>query len=132
MIQPDRRDLPRDIPLDSVEVISDKVLKLKNFKKDALLKLFKLSNQERYEHVGLKVTSAQGGKDYKMAKRDYAWQYHHRQGCRFGAGGNEHDGRDPRDVEIERLRQRVRDLEIQHEIRQIRKRIRELELQREF
>ncbi|GJZ79422.1 hypothetical protein Tco_0644259 [Tanacetum coccineum] len=37
---------------------------------------------------------------------------HHRQGRRFAAGGNEHDGRDPRDVEIERLRQRVRELEI--------------------
>nr|GEZ49255.1 reverse transcriptase domain-containing protein [Tanacetum cinerariifolium] len=57
---------------------------------------------------------------------------HHRQGRRFAAGGNGHDGRDPRDVEIERLRQRVRDLEIQHEIRQIQKRIRELELQREL
>nr|GEY27746.1 hypothetical protein [Tanacetum cinerariifolium] len=57
---------------------------------------------------------------------------HHRQGCRFTAEGNGHDRRDPRDVEIERLRQRVRDLEIQHEIRQIRKRIRELELQREL
>nr|GEY98309.1 reverse transcriptase domain-containing protein [Tanacetum cinerariifolium] len=57
---------------------------------------------------------------------------HHRQGRRFAAGGNGHDGRDPRDVEIERLRQRVRELEIQHEIRQIRKRIRELELQREL
>ncbi|GKC70463.1 hypothetical protein Tco_1116346 [Tanacetum coccineum] len=45
---------------------------------------------------------------------------------------NGHDGRDPRDVEIERLRQRVCELEIQHEIRQIRKRIRELELQREM
>nr|GEU73243.1 putative reverse transcriptase domain-containing protein [Tanacetum cinerariifolium] len=52
---------------------SDEVLKLKKFKKDALLKLFKLSNQERYEHVSPKVTSAQGGKDYKMMKRDYAW-----------------------------------------------------------
>nr|GEV97144.1 putative reverse transcriptase domain-containing protein [Tanacetum cinerariifolium] len=52
---------------------SDEVLRLKNFKKDALSKLFKLSNQERYDHVGPKVTSAQGGKDYKMAKRDYAW-----------------------------------------------------------
>nr|GEU61476.1 hypothetical protein [Tanacetum cinerariifolium] len=51
----------------------DEVLKLKNFKKDALSKLFKLSNQERYEHVGQKVRSAQGGKDYKMAKRDYDW-----------------------------------------------------------
>ncbi|GKD95445.1 hypothetical protein Tco_1375282, partial [Tanacetum coccineum] len=36
---------------------SDEVLKLKNFKKDASLKPFKLSNQERYEHVGSKVTS---------------------------------------------------------------------------
>nr|GEX99313.1 hypothetical protein [Tanacetum cinerariifolium] len=49
------------------------VLKLKNSKKDALSKLFKLSNQERYEYVGPKVTSAQDGKDYKMVKRDYAW-----------------------------------------------------------
>nr|GEY11136.1 hypothetical protein [Tanacetum cinerariifolium] len=32
--------------------------------------------------------------------------------CRFAAGGNGHDGRDPRDVEIERLRQRVHELEI--------------------
>ncbi|GJT11497.1 transposon ty3-I gag-pol polyprotein [Tanacetum coccineum] len=32
---------------------------------------------------------------------------HHRQGRRFAVGGNGHDGRDPRDVEIERLRQRV-------------------------
>nr|GFC26642.1 hypothetical protein [Tanacetum cinerariifolium] len=29
---------------------------------------------------------------------------HHRQGRRFAAGGNGRDGRDPRDVEIERLR----------------------------
>nr|GEV21054.1 protein argonaute 5-like [Tanacetum cinerariifolium] len=57
---------------------------------------------------------------------------HHRQGCRFAAEGNGHDRHDPRDVEIERLRQRVCDLEIQHEIRQIRKRIRELELQPEL
>nr|GEY45558.1 hypothetical protein [Tanacetum cinerariifolium] len=57
---------------------------------------------------------------------------HHRQGRRFAAGGNGHNGRDPHDVEIKRLHQRVRDLEIQHEIRQIRKRIRELELQRDF
>ncbi|GJY62254.1 hypothetical protein Tco_0462911 [Tanacetum coccineum] len=40
---------------------SDKVVKLKNFKKDAPLKLFKFTNQERYEHVGLKVTSLQDG-----------------------------------------------------------------------
>nr|GFA57590.1 RNA-directed DNA polymerase [Tanacetum cinerariifolium] len=37
---------------------------------------------------------------------------HHRQGHRFAAGGNGHDGRDPRDVGIERLPQRVRELEI--------------------
>ncbi|GJY67168.1 hypothetical protein Tco_0469406 [Tanacetum coccineum] len=47
---------------------SDEVLKLKNIKKDASLKLFKLTNQERYEHVGLKVTSSQDGKVYEMAK----------------------------------------------------------------
>ncbi|GKE16776.1 hypothetical protein Tco_1424353, partial [Tanacetum coccineum] len=52
---------------------SDEVLKLKNFKKDATLKLFKSTNQERYEHVGPEVTSSQDGKVYKMAKRDYAW-----------------------------------------------------------
>nr|GFC49227.1 reverse transcriptase domain-containing protein [Tanacetum cinerariifolium] len=37
---------------------------------------------------------------------------HHRQGRRFAAGGNGNDGRDPRDVEIESLRQRVRELEV--------------------
>ncbi|GJV81705.1 hypothetical protein Tco_1517575 [Tanacetum coccineum] len=52
---------------------SDEVLKLKNFKKDAALKPFKSTNQERYEHVGPKVTSSQDGKVYKKAKRDYAW-----------------------------------------------------------
>ncbi|GJR51867.1 hypothetical protein Tco_1402388 [Tanacetum coccineum] len=52
---------------------SDEVLKLKNFKKDATLKLFKSTNQERYEHVGPEVTRSHGGKIYKMAKRDYAW-----------------------------------------------------------
>ncbi|GJY79023.1 hypothetical protein Tco_0484824 [Tanacetum coccineum] len=39
----------------------DEVLKLKNFKKDATLKLFKIKYQERYEHVGPKVTSSQDG-----------------------------------------------------------------------
>ncbi|GJR01629.1 hypothetical protein Tco_0524613 [Tanacetum coccineum] len=48
-------------------------VKLKNFKKDATLKLFKSTHQERYEHVGPEVTSSQDGKVYKMAKRDYAW-----------------------------------------------------------
>nr|GEZ05362.1 reverse transcriptase domain-containing protein [Tanacetum cinerariifolium] len=37
---------------------------------------------------------------------------HHRQGRRFAAGGNGHDGRNPRDVEIERLHQRVHELEV--------------------
>nr|GEZ74270.1 reverse transcriptase domain-containing protein [Tanacetum cinerariifolium] len=37
---------------------------------------------------------------------------HHRQGRRFAARGNGHDGPDPRDVEIERLRQRVRELKV--------------------
>ncbi|GJW38288.1 reverse transcriptase domain-containing protein [Tanacetum coccineum] len=37
---------------------------------------------------------------------------HHRQDRRFAAGGNGRDGRDPRDVEIEKLRQQVRELEI--------------------
>ncbi|GJX96699.1 hypothetical protein Tco_0352497, partial [Tanacetum coccineum] len=46
---------------------SDEVLKLKNLKKDALLKLFKIMYQERYEHVSPKVTSSQDGKVYKMA-----------------------------------------------------------------
>ncbi|GKB41445.1 hypothetical protein Tco_0886387 [Tanacetum coccineum] len=53
---------------DGGEDTCDEVLKLKNFKKDALLKLFKKSNQERYEHVGPKVTSSQDGKSYKMEK----------------------------------------------------------------
>ncbi|GJT70397.1 hypothetical protein Tco_1029683 [Tanacetum coccineum] len=42
---------------------SDEVLKLKKFKKDATLKLFKSTNQERYEHVGPKVTSSQDGEE---------------------------------------------------------------------
>ncbi|GKG09478.1 hypothetical protein Tco_0338224, partial [Tanacetum coccineum] len=49
----------------------DEVLKLKKFKKDATLKLFKSTNQERYEHVSPEVTISHGGNIYKMAKRDY-------------------------------------------------------------
>ncbi|GJV30249.1 putative reverse transcriptase domain-containing protein [Tanacetum coccineum] len=41
---------------------SDKVLKLKNFKKDATLKLSKSTNQEWYEHVGPEVTRSQDDK----------------------------------------------------------------------
>ncbi|GJT81256.1 hypothetical protein Tco_1055598 [Tanacetum coccineum] len=47
---------------------SDEVLKLKNFKKDATLKLFKSTNQERYEHVGPEVTSSQDGKVTRWQK----------------------------------------------------------------
>ncbi|GJV76375.1 ribonuclease H-like domain-containing protein [Tanacetum coccineum] len=47
---------------------SDEVLKLKNFKKDATLKLFKSTNQERYEHVGPEVTSPQDGKAIRFLK----------------------------------------------------------------
>ncbi|GJW28904.1 hypothetical protein Tco_0045779 [Tanacetum coccineum] len=42
---------------------SDEVLKLKNFKKDATLKLSKSTNQEWYEHVGPEVTRSQDDKD---------------------------------------------------------------------
>ncbi|GJW68457.1 hypothetical protein Tco_0122881, partial [Tanacetum coccineum] len=48
---------------------SDEVLKLKNFKKDATLKLFKSTNQERYEHVGPEVTSSHDGQGHKMVKK---------------------------------------------------------------
>ncbi|GJY95562.1 hypothetical protein Tco_0511923 [Tanacetum coccineum] len=45
---------------------SDEVLKLKKFKKDETLKLFKSTNQERYEHVGLEVTRWQSLQDGEM------------------------------------------------------------------
>ncbi|GKE85579.1 hypothetical protein Tco_1559321, partial [Tanacetum coccineum] len=51
---------------------SDEVLKLKNFKKDATLKLSKSTNQEWYEHVGPKVASSQDGKVSRW-RRDCAW-----------------------------------------------------------
>ncbi|GKD65409.1 reverse transcriptase domain-containing protein [Tanacetum coccineum] len=40
-----------------------------------IIKAFKSKSQEKYEHVDPKVTSAQDGKDYKMAKRDYGATY---------------------------------------------------------
>ncbi|GJV42741.1 hypothetical protein Tco_1421181 [Tanacetum coccineum] len=43
-------------------------VKLKNLKKDAILKLFKITYQERYEHVSPEVSSSQDGNVYKMAK----------------------------------------------------------------
>ncbi|GJV27772.1 hypothetical protein Tco_1384220 [Tanacetum coccineum] len=88
MIQPEPEGSTQGYSLISVEVLSqrsfhhsdterrsrsDEVLKLKNFKKDATLKLFKSTNQERYEHVSPEVTSSQDGKVNKMVKRDYAW-----------------------------------------------------------
>ncbi|GKC65855.1 hypothetical protein Tco_1098453, partial [Tanacetum coccineum] len=48
--------------------IPDDVLKLKNFKKDATLKLSKSSNQEWYEHVGPEVASPQDGKVSRWRK----------------------------------------------------------------
>ncbi|GJQ98162.1 hypothetical protein Tco_0009301, partial [Tanacetum coccineum] len=48
---------------------SVEVLKLKNFKKDATLKLSKSTNQERYEHVGPEVASSQNGK-FQDERRD--------------------------------------------------------------
>ncbi|GJT22903.1 hypothetical protein Tco_0892840 [Tanacetum coccineum] len=47
---------------------SDEVLKLKNFKKDATLKISKSTNQERYEHVGPEVTSLQDSKVTRWCK----------------------------------------------------------------
>ncbi|GJW19306.1 hypothetical protein Tco_0026742 [Tanacetum coccineum] len=41
---------------------SDKVLKLKEFQERYLIQALKVYNQEKYEHVGLKVTSTQDGK----------------------------------------------------------------------
>ncbi|KAD7117439.1 hypothetical protein E3N88_04707 [Mikania micrantha] len=52
---------------------------------------------------------------------------------RFADRGNEIRSRDPRDIlKIKRLRQRVRDLEIQQEIKRLRQRVRNLELKREM
>ncbi|GKB20071.1 hypothetical protein Tco_0853994 [Tanacetum coccineum] len=51
---------------------SVEVLKLKNFKKDATLKLSKSTNQERYEHVSPEVASSQMAK-FQEGKENYAW-----------------------------------------------------------
>ncbi|GKA99340.1 hypothetical protein Tco_0827277 [Tanacetum coccineum] len=52
----------------SATLIPDEVLKLKNFKKDATLKLSKSPNQERYKHVGTKVAGPQDGKVTRWRK----------------------------------------------------------------
>ncbi|GJR84875.1 hypothetical protein Tco_0155660 [Tanacetum coccineum] len=49
----------RQKPGRSSRIQSDEVLKLKNFKKDDYTSF---QDQEKYEHVGLKVTSTQDGK----------------------------------------------------------------------
>ncbi|GJW70631.1 hypothetical protein Tco_0127548 [Tanacetum coccineum] len=48
------------------------VVKLKNSKKDVTLKLFKSTNQERYEHVGPEVTSYTRWQDSLRWRRDCA------------------------------------------------------------
>ncbi|GJW97508.1 hypothetical protein Tco_0179316 [Tanacetum coccineum] len=50
---------------------SDKVLKLKNFKKDATLKLSKSTNQEWYEHVGPRVKRIKMTKSQDVKTRLY-------------------------------------------------------------
>ncbi|GKC32049.1 hypothetical protein Tco_1039343 [Tanacetum coccineum] len=51
-----------------------KVLKLKNFKKDATLKLSKSTNQEWYEHVGPEVTRSQDERKFTSGEKvDYSW-----------------------------------------------------------
>ncbi|GJX26211.1 hypothetical protein Tco_0232507 [Tanacetum coccineum] len=48
---------------------SDEVLKLKNFKKDATLKLSKSTNQEWHEHVGSRKSTRSQMTKFKMAKQ---------------------------------------------------------------
>ncbi|GKD11753.1 hypothetical protein Tco_1196160, partial [Tanacetum coccineum] len=52
----------------SATLIPDEVLKLKNFKKDATLKLSKSPNLKRYEHVSPEVASPQDGKVTRWRK----------------------------------------------------------------
>ncbi|GJW53264.1 hypothetical protein Tco_0097349 [Tanacetum coccineum] len=48
---------------------SDEVLKVKNFKKDATIKISKSTNQEWYEHVGLEVTRSQDDKVTRLQNK---------------------------------------------------------------
>ncbi|GJW59734.1 hypothetical protein Tco_0109069 [Tanacetum coccineum] len=57
----------------SKSFLKQRCVKVKELQKRCIIKAFKLSYQEKYEHVSSKVTSTQDDKDYKMAKRDYAW-----------------------------------------------------------
>ncbi|GJT29408.1 retrovirus-related pol polyprotein from transposon TNT 1-94 [Tanacetum coccineum] len=66
-------DLKSSLATDTTHLSrSVNVLKLKNFKKDATLKLYKSSNQEWYEHVGPEVASPQDDKVPRW-RRDCAW-----------------------------------------------------------
>ncbi|GJR68385.1 hypothetical protein Tco_0014450 [Tanacetum coccineum] len=47
--------------------------KVKEPQERCIIKLFKITYQERYGHVSPEVTSSQDGKGHKMAKGDYAW-----------------------------------------------------------
>ncbi|GJV08666.1 hypothetical protein Tco_1346322 [Tanacetum coccineum] len=64
----------QDLPLTLIPILfpqSVEVLKLKNFKKDATLKLSKSRNQERYEHVGPEVANSQNGKVSRWQRDSY-------------------------------------------------------------
>ncbi|GJZ37356.1 hypothetical protein Tco_0583547 [Tanacetum coccineum] len=52
-------DMMESLRQDAVSHSCDEVLKLKNFKKDENTRF---QEQEKYEHVGLKVTSTEDGK----------------------------------------------------------------------
>ncbi|GJT62831.1 hypothetical protein Tco_1006364 [Tanacetum coccineum] len=52
---------------------SDEVLKLKNFEKDASLQLSSCQIKKGMSMSVPKSQVSQDDKDYKMAKRDYAW-----------------------------------------------------------
>ncbi|GKB53838.1 hypothetical protein Tco_0904591 [Tanacetum coccineum] len=52
---------------------SGEVLKLKNFEKDVSLQLSSYQIKKGMRMSVLKSQVSQDGKDYKMAKKDYAW-----------------------------------------------------------
>ncbi|GKA23741.1 hypothetical protein Tco_0709774 [Tanacetum coccineum] len=55
------------------DFLDDEVLKLKNFEKDASLQLLSYQIKKGMSMSVPKSQVSQDGKDYKMAKRDYAW-----------------------------------------------------------
>nr|GEU87094.1 hypothetical protein [Tanacetum cinerariifolium] len=72
-----RRDLPRDIPIVSVEVLRYDENKSKSELKRRVPTEMELVREQTHKVLVIeswpKVTSSQDGKVYKMAKRDYAW-----------------------------------------------------------